>query len=290
MLPPLWEQENDIHSLIEKYQIRADGSVGGASTLISRAKSKTYINQRRFKGVDPETGEKIYEETGKTNWQGRLIQETSTQMADTKDARNLISKLNSPVERIYARYANQMKELALEARREMVRTPKLKYDPNARKEYAEEVDSLTRKLIIAKKNAPLERNALILANVAVKQYLYDNPSIKNDHGALKKLKGRTLNEKRNVTGAIKNRVKFEGREWEAIQAGAVHDSFLQDLLRNADNKQVKQLATPRTQRAISPARRGRIESMLALGYKQGDIADMMGIPVSQVQTVAKESR
>ena len=284
------EQENDIHSLIEKYQIRADGSVGGASTLISRAKSKTYINQRRFKGVDPETGEKIYEETGKTNWQGRLIQETSTQMADTKDARNLISKLNSPVERIYARYANQMKELALEARREMVRTPKLKYDPNARKEYAEEVDSLTRKLIIAKKNAPLERNALILANVAVKQYLYDNPSIKNDHGALKKLKGRTLNEKRNVTGAIKNRVKFEGREWEAIQAGAVHDSFLQDLLRNADNKQVKQLATPRTQRAISPARRGRIESMLALGYKQGDIADMMGIPVSQVQTVAKESR
>ena len=284
------EAENDIHSLIEKYQVKADGSIGGASTLISRAKSKTYINQRRFKGVDPETGEKIYEDTGKTNWQGRLVQENSTQMADTKDARTLISKLNSPIERIYAKYANQMKELALEARKEMVKTPNLKYDPNARKEYADEVESLQRKLIIAKKNAPLERNALILANVAVKQYLYDNPSIKNDHGALKKLKGRTLNEKRIVTGAVKQRVRFEGREWEAVQAGAVHDSFLQDLLRNADSKQVKQLATPREKKAVSPARRARIESWLNRGYTQADIADMLDIPVSSVQAVAKEMR
>lgn len=284
------EQENGIHDLIEKYQVKADGSVGGASTLISRAKSKTYINQRRYKGVDPETGEKIYEDTGKTNWQGRLIQETSTQMADTKDARTLISKMNAPVERIYAKYANQMKEMALEARREMARTPNLKYDPEARKLYDAEVRSLQKKLIAAKKNAPLERNALILANVAVRQYLYDNPAIKNDHGALKKLKGRTLNEKRSVTGALKQRVKFEGREWEAIQAGAVHDSFLKDLLRNADSKQVKQLSTPREKKAISPARRGRIENMLSLGYTQADIADMLDVSVSTVQDVAKEVR
>lgn len=284
------EAENDIRGLVEKYQVKADGSIGGASTLISRAKSKTYINQRRLKGVDPETGEKIYEDTGKTNWQGRLIQENSTQMADTKDARTLISKLNSPVERIYAKYANQMKELALEARREMMKTPNLKYDPEARKLYSSEVESLQRKLINAKKNAPLERNALILANVAVKQYLYDNPSVKNDHGALKKLKGRTLNEKRLVTGALKQRVKFEGREWEAIQAGAVHDSFLKDLLRNADSKQVKQLSTPRTTRSVSPARRARIESWLSRGYTQGDIADMLDISVSVVQDVAKEMR
>ena len=211
-------------------------------------------------------------------------------MADTKDARTLISKLNSPIERIYARYANQMKELALEARREMMATPNLKYDPQANKVYANEVESLKRKLIIAKKNAPLERQALLLANVAVKQYIYDNPSIKNDHGALKKLKGRTLNEKRVVTGAVKQRVKFEGRVWEAVQAGAVHDTFLKDLLRNADSKQVKELATPREKVAVSPARRARIESMLARGYTQADVADMMGISVSTVQNVAKESR
>ena len=284
------EQENGIRELIEKYQVKADGTIGGASTLISRAKSKTYINQRRFKGVDPETGEKIYEDTGKTNWQGKIVQETSTQMADTKDARTLISRHNALVERVYAKYANQMKELALEARREMVRTPNLKYDPEARKAYSQEVESLKSKLIRAKQNAPLERQALILANVAVKQYLYDNPQLKNDHGALKKLKGRTLNEKRQVTGALKQRVKFTDREWEAVQAGAVHDSFLKDLLRNADSKQVKQLSMPREKPVMSAARKTRIQQMINLGYTQGDIADMMGISVSSVQEVAKESR
>ena len=284
------EQENDIRGLIEKYQVKADGSIGGASTLISRAKSKTYIDQRRYKGIDPETGEKIYELTGKKSWDGKTVQETSTQMADTNDARTLISKHNSQIERVYAKYANQMKELALEARREYMATPNLKYDPNARKIYSAEVESLQRKLVEAKKNAPLERQALLLANVAVKQYLFDNPSVKNDHGALKKLKGRTLNEKRLVTGALKKRVKFTDKEWEAVQAGAVHDSFLKDLLRNADSKDVKQRSMPRDSTKISAARRNRIESMLNLGYTQKDIADMMDIPVSSVQSVAKETR
>jgi len=284
------EQENDIRGLIEKYQVKADGSVGGASTLISRAKSKTYINQRRYKGIDPVTGEKIYEDTGKKNWDGKVVQETSTQMADTKDARSLISKHNSLVERVYAKYANQMKELALEARREMSATPNLKYDPEARKHYADEVASLESKLTIAKQNAPLERQALILANVAVKQYLYDNPQLKSDHGALKKLKGRTLNEKRQVTGALKQRVTFTDREWEAVQAGAVHDTFLKDLLRNADSKQVKQLSMPRERKPVSAARMQRIQTALAAGYTQADVAEMFGVSVSVVQDAAQEMR
>ena len=284
------EQENDIRGLIEKYQVKADGTIGGASTLISRAKSKTYINQRRYKGIDPVTGEKIYQETGKRNWSGQLIQENSTQMADTKDARTLISKHNTLIERVYAKYANQMKDLAAEARRAIASTDNLKYDPAARKLYSEEVASLNRKLIEAKKNAPLERQALILANLAVKQYVYDNPQIKNDRGALKKLKGRTLNEKRDVTGANKKRVIFTDREWEAIQAGAVHDSFLKDLLRNADTKQIKQLSMPRQQETISAARRIRIQQMLNYGYSQADIASLMDISVSTVQKVAKETR
>lgn len=284
------EQDNNIRELIEKYQVKADGTVGGASTLISRAKSKTYINQRRYKGIDPITGEKIYEDTGKTNWQGELVKEKSTQMADTKDARSLISGHNSLIERVYAKYANQMKDLALEARREYMKTPNLEYNPAAKKLYADEVASLNSKLEIAKKNAPLERQALILANLAVKQYLYDNPELKNDHGALKKLKGRTLNEKRLITGALKQRVQFTDREWEAVQAGAVHDTFLKDLLRNADSKQVKRLAMPRTQTRISPARISRVKMMLDAGYSQADVADMLDISVNSVQDIVKEMR
>lgn len=283
-------EENGIRELVEKYQIKQDGSVGGASTLISRAKSTTYINRRRYKGIDPVTGQKIYEETGELDWKGKPVQERSTQMADTNDARTLVSKYNKSIERLYANYANQLKGLALEARKELKATPNLKYDPVARKLYAAEYESLKAKLRDAKRNAPLERQALILANVAVKQYIFDNPSIRNDYDGLKKLRGRTLNQKRLVTGALKNRVKFTPREWEAIQAGAVHHTFLQDLLRNADSKQVKQLSMPRERKTISPARRSRITSMLSMGYTQADIASMMDIPVSQVQTVALESR
>ena len=284
------EQENDIRGLIEKYQVKQDGSVGGASTLISRAKSTTYINQRRYKGIDPETGEKIYEDTGKKNWKGEILTEKSTQMADAKDARELISGHNSQVERVYANYANQMKDLAREARRALASTENLKYDPDANKHYAAEVKSLEAKLRAAKMNAPLERQALILANVAVKQYLYDNPSMKNDGGALKKLKGRTLNQKRLVTGAVKQRVKFTDREWEAVQAGAVHHTFLKELLRNADSKEVKQLAMPREKTTLSSTRKARIESMLTTGYTQKEVANMLDVPLSQVEQVSIESR
>lgn len=284
------ERENDIRELVEKYQVKGDGTIGGASTLISRSKAKTYINQRRYKGINPETGEKIFEETGKTNWRGQIIQENSTQMADTKDARTLISKYNKAIERIYANYANQMKAMALEARKEYVSTPNMKYDPQAKKAYAAEVASLESKLREAKMNAPLERQALILANLTVKQAIYDNPSLKSDRGALKKLKGRTLNEKRSLTGANKKRVKFTEREIEAIQAGAVHHTFLQDLLRNADDKDVKRWFMPRNDTQLSSARKSRINSMLNLGYSQKDVADMLDIPVSQVQTAAKEGR
>ena len=284
------EQENDIRGLIEKYQVKQDGSIGGASTLISRAKSTTYINQRRYKGIDPETGEKIYEDTGKKNWKGEILTEKSTQMADAQDARDLISGHNSQVERVYANYANQMKDLAREARRALVSTENLKYDPDANKHYAAEVKSLEAKLRAAKMNAPLERQALILANVAVKQYLYDNPSMKNDGGALKKLKGRTLNQKRLVTGAVKQRVKFTDREWEAVQAGAVHHTFLKELLRNADSKEVKQLAMPREKTTLSSTRKTRIESMIKTGYTQKEIANMLDVPLSQVEQVSIESR
>lgn len=59
------EIENDIASLKRKYQrtVREDGTVktGGASTIISRAKSEERVDKRRGQAsIDPETGKKIY--------------------------------------------------------------------------------------------------------------------------------------------------------------------------------------------------------------------------------------
>lgn len=216
--------------------------------------------------------------------------ETSTQMDDTKDARTLISKYNTNTERVYANFANQMKAIAQEARKEMVDTPLLQRNPEARDIYAEEVKNLTTKLHNALRNKPLERQALIFANVKVKQDIANDPDLKANKGDLKKLKGRTLQRMREKTGAIKNRVHFTDDEWKAVQSGAVSDSFLKRLLDNADDDEVKQLAMPREKRGISDARKSLIRQMINNGYAYADVAKQLDISVSSVTNIAMEMR
>lgn len=331
------EKENDIEALRQKYQKHLnDDGYGGASSLISRAGSTTYQVQQRFKGVDPLTGKKIFEPTGKLTWKGEVElrkalterfgeeaasrfskkdilsgtdkvttfareyaekrklfkQDTSTQMEDTDDARLLISKYQKPVEYVYADFANKMKAMALEARKEMVSTPLLKRNPEAREIYAAEVASLTTKLRDALRNKPLERQALILANIKVKQDIANDPELKssNNSAELKKLKGRTLNRMREVTGALKKRVFFTDSEWKAIQSGAVSDSFLKRLLENSDDKHIKQLSMPKQKTTISQARGILIRNLINNGYDYGDIAQKLDISVSTVENIAMEMR
>ena len=54
-------KDNEIEDLKKLYQKKPDGTYGGASTLLSRAKSEVYIPERK-KGamvVDPETGKEV---------------------------------------------------------------------------------------------------------------------------------------------------------------------------------------------------------------------------------------
>ena len=77
--------------------------------------------------------------------------------------------MNLLVEEKYADYANKLKGLANEARKAYLAVKPLKYDPEAKVRYQEEVDALNSKLLIALKNAPKERKAQILANEIYKQ-------------------------------------------------------------------------------------------------------------------------
>ena len=284
------EVENDIQALKEKYQMHPSGKTGGASTLISQAKSSTRVLDERIRGYDKQTGEPIYVLTGKLDKKGNLRTKEKAKMAAVEDARELISAYNKPIENIYANYANQMKALAKEAREAMVHTPLLKYNPEAKKQYEAEVKSLTAKLREAQLNKPLERQALILSNVKVKQDVYDNPALKEDKEGYRKLKGRTLQRMRERVGALKKRVTFTESEWKAVQSGAVSDHFLSELLKNADDNHVKNLAMPREKRVLTGARASRVRQLINNGYTQDQIADMMDVPVSQVKAVAKEMR
>lgn len=79
--------------------------------------------------------------------------QNSTKMAEAKDARELSS--GTPQEEAYADYANTMKSLANQARREMINTGKIAYSAAAKNTYHGEVKSLSAKLNIALSNSAL---------------------------------------------------------------------------------------------------------------------------------------
>ncbi len=283
------ELDNGIASLKKKYQGTYDEEGRyreGAATLISRAKSETSVLKRKGSPIiDKETGKQTYKEvyeeytdpkTGKT----RVRTQKSTKMAETDDAFTLVSDANTPAERAYAEYANRMKALANQARKEMLSAGKIEYSSSAKKTYQEKVDSLSAKLNVALKNAPRERQAQVIANAAVNAKKQDNPDMKP--GEIKKLNQQELTRARATVGAKRETIKVTDREWEAIQAGAISENKLTQIINNVDIDDLRQRATPRTTTSLSTAKINRIASMNASGYTTKDIANALGVSTSTV--------
>ena len=280
--------DNDIASLKARYQIKPDGSVGGASTIISRAKSEVRVKERDKRYIiDENTGEKIPIYTGKTfiNKKGetRYREVKSTQMAETNDARTLMSKHPTDMERIYADYANQMKALANKARKETYSVKPIEYSPSAYKAYSKEVKSLNYKVELAKRNQPLERKAQIVANSIIRAKKIDNPAMTDEE--LKKIKNQALSTARARVGKEKHTIKVSEREWEAIQAGAISKSKLKEIMNYSDQDHLKKMAMPRTKIGVSSAKASRVKAMYRAGHTQQEIADALGISIGNVKNV-----
>ena len=280
-------QEQNIDALKKEYQ-----GGGGVSTLISRAKSPYQVPERKNFSIDRDTdratGEKKYRETGRTytdkNGKVVLAQENSTRMAETKDARTLISDADTPTERAYANYANQMKALANKARKEYLDTPSAKFNRSAEKAYEAEVNSLKVKLNKALKNAPRERQAQLVANVVIKNKKKDNPDI--DKKEEKRLRQQAIAAARARFGANRQDVRIDitDREWEAIQSGAISNSLLMKVLANTDMDAVRQRAMPYQGQTVTPSMERRIRTMLSSGRTAAEIADSVGVSVSTVNS------
>ena len=190
------------------------------------------------------------------------------------------------MEEVYATHANKLKSLANQARKAAIDTKPTPYSPSAKKTYASEVESLNAKLNIALRNAPLERKAQLLANAVVKAKREDNPDMEAD--TLKKIKGQALTEARTRVGAKKERINISDKEWEAIQSGAISTNKLNQILNNTDLDLVKQLATPRTTSALTPAKLARANAMLDRGYTQSEVADALGVSVTTIRNAIQE--
>jgi predicted transcriptional regulator len=275
--------DHGIADLKNKYQ---GGATGGASTLISRATSQTRVLDRKLRpaaeggNIDKETGEKVYVETGavKKNRKGELEPKyiKSEKLAEAKDARDLSS--GTPIERLYADHSNRLKKLANEARLEAVKTPPLKYSPSAKKVFAPQVESLNSKLNLALRNAPLERQAQVVANAIYRAKRDDKPDLDDDQ--VKKLKAQALNEARTRLNAKKQQIEITDDEWLAIQAGAISNHKLMEILANSDTEIVRQHATPREQYLMTSPRTARARQMLASGYTRAEVAEALGVSIT----------
>ena len=316
------EIDNNIAGLKKKYQttIDADGKVhtGGASTLISRSKGEESVLKRQgspkvnqkgkpwYDSSKPEGAlvyqiaddvayevPKVNRRTGEVTVETRYRTQRSTRMAETSDARELISDANTKMERIYADYANNMKDLANKARLKAVATGKIAYSKTARQTYAPEVESLNEKLRIALMNAPRERQAQLRANAEVNAKIQraknEGKELKKDE--VKKANQQALTKYRTDVNSVSRKdrsIKITDREWDAIQAGAVSENTLKKILNNADIDELRQRATPRTTTELSKAKINRIKAYAGSNYTIGEIAKKLGISVSTVSKYLKE--
>lgn len=301
------EQDNNISALRKKYQRRVDedGNVhyGGAATLLSRAKGETpvlkrqgtpQINQKGKEWYDPKRpeGALIYKTADDVTYEvnGKIKYRTqkSTKMAETDDARTLISEAGTPMEKLYADYANKMKSLANQARKEMVTTGKIQYSASAKAAYEPEVKSLMAKLNTALLNAPRERQAQLRANAEVNAKRAENKDMKP--ADIKKAGQRALSKYRTELGSVARRdrsIKVTDKEWEAIQAGAISENTLMKILANTDADSLRQRATPRTTNTVSAAQVNRIKALRASNYTLAEIASKLGVSPTTVSKYIK---
>lgn len=218
--------------------------------------------------------------------------ENSTAMAETKDAHTLVSSLNTATERAYADYANKMKTMANEARKQYAfEVGRLEYSSEASKKYDTEVKSLDSKYKNAAANAPKERRAQLLAAAEVSELKKNNPDLTNKE--IKKANQRAITKARASVGVEKRedrQINITDKEWEAIQSGAISDSKLYSMLKYTDLDDIRARATPRTGTSIPATQIRRIQAYADAGYTNAEIADRLGISKSTVSKYASERR
>jgi len=253
-----------------------------------RTHSSTYKIYKKV--IDPDTGEFLTNpvtgkfikvETGKT----KKRMQKSTQMEDTDDAFKLVSDARTPQEELYAEYANKMKAMANDARKEMVYSGKINYSATSKATYQKEVDRLMAAVNVADKNKPRERDAQRITNARIAALKLENPGMSKED--IKKRTQIELNRARIQVGAKRETIDISDREWEAIQAGAISEDKLKSIIDNTDIDKLRERATPRQTTAISDYKVNRIEALQASGHNIADIARAVGVSTATVSKYLK---
>ena len=289
----IWKAADDLY-----YPSRSYDKATGMVTV----KTTTPRKSIKYNANDPDERD-YYEPRAKTNDDGTVTYtnkdgtityktekrtQKSTKMAEADDAYSLVSPGKYQMELVYADYANYMKDLARQARMEVHNTGKVAYSAQAKATYAKEVKDLNDKLNEALINAPRERLAQIRTSAEVQSKTASNPNMEKKD--VKKISQQALTKNRTEAGSVarsKRSVQITDREWEAIQAGAISESKLKQILDNTDVDKLRQRATPRTYNTLSDAKVNRIKAMSANGRTLSEIANALGVSTSTVSDYLK---
>lgn len=262
----------------------------GGKVTYDRKDPEAYEKYEPVKKIKDDGTVTFTNKTGDIEYKVEKRHQPSTQMAETDDAYTLVSTYRHPTELAYADYANSMKALANQARKEFVMTADRPYDKNAKKVYAAEVSSLLSKLNNAELNSVRERAAQRSANVVRSQSKLANPNIKK--ADLQKVGQRALSTARSDLGSVSRRernIDISDREWEAIQAGAVGKTQLKRILNNTDIDALRERAMPKTTKSLSASQISRIKQLSAMGYTLDVIAKKVGKSPSTVAGYLKSN-
>jgi len=290
--------DNNISQLVDKYQLRVENGkqVRGASTLISKHKQDIRIPATKGSGrIDADTGRMVYKKSGRHH-----INKKGEDVLDTKSAKLLLEtddlmslSTGTMQENAYAIYGNKLKALANQARKAELysKTHNKEYrDPEARVKYAKEVSELEARLDVAKRNAPRERLAQVHANSVIAALKKDNPKLADDKDELKKLSQQIISDTRASLGSHTNKIEITDKQWEAIQARAISDSKLEEILRYADADKLKERAMPKENGSIPTAKVNRMKAMIKKGYTNEEIAKALGVSVSTIVRYSDNER
>lgn len=289
------EEENHIEELKQKYQDHKDGTgkYGGASTIISRAKSDVTVDKRQGAPRINEDGTVWYKKADDLYYidkhgEKKTRKQQVSAMSETDDAFTLVSNVNSPVERAYATYANTMKDIAKQARAEAVKTKDISYSKDAYLAYKSDIDILLDQVNEAERNRPRERLATAKANAVISkkmaEWREDNPSAsKSEYNAeKKKISQKAMSKARREVGAARKEITLTDRQWDAINQGAVHKTTLEKIFKYANMDAVRQRALPHTNNELGKAAQARIRQMSVSGYTTNEIAKQLGVSTSTV--------
>lgn len=289
------EKENDIAGLKRAYQshLEEDGKIHtGASTLLTRAKNEKTVLRRQGNPIINEDGSLSYKIADDITWtdkQGKVHVKTqkSTQMRETSDARTLISDHDTPMERLYADFANYNKSMANLARKTMINTKETQYSAAANKIYKTEYNTLKAKLMISESNRPKERMAQIITNSRIEALKAEHPELTKKEIA--KLKDQELYKAREQVGAKRQPIPISEREYKAIQSGAISPTMLSKILKYADKDELRERSMPKQTKGFSPAQVAQMKALQSCGYTLADIAKRFGKSPSTISAAIRGS-